>query len=98
MDQTVEESPGRDDKRVASILTAILERQACNATVLAQDPTGSPDEPMNIGLFFQDSPDPLTVSWFVCLRTRRPDRRAARTVQQLKLYSGSVDCTAHQSA
>ena len=44
------------------------------------------------------APHPLAIPRLVRLGARRPHRRPAAAIEQLELYSCSVDCPAHQSA
>ena len=72
--------------------------KAGNLAVLAQNPPGAANDPVNIGLGLERGADPFTVARLVGLRPGRPHRRTARAIEQLELYSRSVDCAAHQSA
>ena len=97
--QPVEERAGRDDERLAAETAPILELQ--DRRILpssCKNPPGAADDPVNIRLGFERRADPFAVAWLVRLRPGRPHRRPARAVEQLELYSRSVDCAAHQSA
>ena len=66
--------------------------------MVEQDSASAADDPMNVRLSFERGSHPFRVTRLIRLRPRRPDSRAATTIEKLELYACSVDCFRHQSA
>src|SRR6185436_9053067 len=51
-----------------------------------------------VGVALERCPHPFAILRLVRLGARRPHCRPAAAIEQLELYSRSVDCSTHQSA
>jgi hypothetical protein len=98
VDQSIQKCARGDYQGLASKTATILELEPGIATGLRQDPAGAAKNPFDIGLSFKGRTNPPSVKRLIRLGARRPNRRTSTAIEELELYSRSVDCLAHQSA
>ena len=98
VNQPVQECPRGHHQRATFVRVAVFHGEARDAPALDENASRFPDDPFDVRLCFERRLHPPAVSLLVCLRTRRPDGRAAASIEQLELNAGRVDGAAHQAA
>ena len=99
VNQAIQKRPGRDHERLAAETAPVFELEAANlAAIRAESARRGPESSEYSARASSAARTHAAVSRLVRLGARRPHRRPAAAIEQLELYSRSVDCSAHQSA
>jgi hypothetical protein len=98
MNQPVQKRSSGDDQGRAAETPAVFHFQAANAASVSRNSAGAAENPLYLRLSLKGCANPAPIEGFVGLSARRPDRGTATAIEQLELYSRSVDCAPHQSA
>ena len=98
MKPAVEKRPRGDNKRLALIAIAVFHHKSDHALVLNEDSTRGANQPRDVGFAIDRVGDPRGVPALVRLRSRRPHRWTAASVEQLELNARGVDGAPHEAA
>jgi hypothetical protein len=98
VNQTVQESPGRDDDGVSAKAASVFQDDPGQSSVIQNEIDDFALPQMEIRSRFERAPHLRAITHAVRLRAWRLNRRPARAVEQTKLDTGSIDDATHNAA
>jgi hypothetical protein len=98
VNQTIQKRSGRDYDSLSAKLSPIFEHDTRELAVIDHKVDNFSLPQMEIRRSFKRTTHLGAVSHAIRLRPRRLNRRSARTIEQAKLNSGTIDDTSHDPA